>query len=99
VMSILPNRLKRKFCISILKNTGSEPLINNPLIGQVAEIVKERTNDLLMEIEENRRAQEELKKSYEELEISKMATLELLKNLKAEMEQRWLVQQELIIEY
>ena len=64
---------------------------------RLEEVVKERTTDLLIELEERKRAQKELKKSYEDLEMSKLATLNLLEDLKLEMKQRHLIQQELII--
>ncbi len=63
---------------------------------RLEEVVKERTNDLLRELDERKRAEKDLKKSYEDLELSKIATLNLLEDLKMEMEQRHIIQNELI---
>jgi signal transduction histidine kinase len=64
---------------------------------RLEEVVKERTIDLLKELEERKRTEAELKKSYEELDLSKRATLNLLEDLKLEMDQRHRVQSELIL--
>lgn len=64
---------------------------------RLEEVVKERTIDLLKELEERKRTEAELKKSYEELDLSKRATLNLLEDLKIEMDQRHQVQSELIL--
>lgn len=63
---------------------------------RLEEVVKERTNDLLQELEERKRAEKELTKSYKDLELSRRATLNLLDDLTVEMEQKHIVQKELI---
>jgi PAS domain S-box-containing protein len=50
--------------------------------------VEERTNALQLQLEELKRTDLELKKSYEDLETTKRATLNLMEDLKAEVDQR-----------
>jgi len=63
---------------------------------RLEEVVKERTLDLLKELEDRKRAEADLKKSFAELEKSKTAMLEVLENLKSEISQRQEIQKELI---
>lgn len=64
---------------------------------RLEQVVKERTNDLLQQLEERQRAEKELKRSFADLELSKLATLNLLDDLKAEMDQRHQAEKELIL--
>jgi PAS domain S-box-containing protein len=50
--------------------------------------VAERTHALQIQLEEMKRTDQELKKSYTELETTKMATLNLMEDLKSEVDQR-----------
>jgi PAS domain S-box-containing protein len=50
--------------------------------------VAERTRLLQEQLEELKRAEQKLKKSYSELETTKLATLNLMEDLRAEVEQR-----------
>jgi two-component system, sensor histidine kinase and response regulator len=63
---------------------------------RLEEVVKERTLDLLKELEDRKRAEADLKKSFADLEKSKIAMLGVLEDLKSEISQRQEIQKELI---
>jgi signal transduction histidine kinase/CheY-like chemotaxis protein len=55
---------------------------------RLEELVKERTEDLQNQLEEKRETELRLQRSFYELENSKLATLNLLEDIKSEMDQR-----------
>jgi light-regulated signal transduction histidine kinase (bacteriophytochrome) len=57
--------------------------------------LEERTQELQKELEEKGIAEKKLQKSHKQLETSKLATLSLLEDIKAEMEQRRKVEDEI----
>lgn len=56
--------------------------------------LEERTKDLQKELEERRIAEIKLKESHKQLDISRLATLDLLEDIKLEMEKRKKVEKE-----
>jgi PAS domain S-box-containing protein len=61
---------------------------------QAEEELKERSRDLQNELENKTKAEKELQRSLNQLDISRLATLNLLENIKIEMEQRKKVEEE-----
>jgi signal transduction histidine kinase len=61
---------------------------------QAEEELKERSKDLQNELENKTKAEKELQKSLDQLDISRLATLNLLEDIKVEMEQRKKVEKE-----
>ncbi len=61
---------------------------------QAEEELKERSRDLQNELENKTKAEKELQKSLNQLDISRLATLNLLEDIKVEMEQRKKVEEE-----
>ena len=61
---------------------------------QAEEELKERSGDLQNELENKTKAEKELQKSLNQLDISRLATLNLLEDIKIEMEQRKKVEEE-----
>ncbi len=63
---------------------------------RLEEVVRERTDELLRELEDKKNTEEQLKKSFSELEEGRKATLSLLEDLKIEIEERQKIQNELV---
>jgi len=61
---------------------------------QAEEELKERSRELQNELENKTKAEKELQKSLDQLDISRLATLNLLEDIKVEMEQRKKVEEE-----
>jgi signal transduction histidine kinase/CheY-like chemotaxis protein len=72
---------------AMLRIKQSETIIRQEN-ARLEELVEERTKDLLDQLEEKKLTEIALQKSYEELEISKLATMNLLEDVKTEMEYR-----------
>jgi two-component system, sensor histidine kinase and response regulator len=73
--------------LSMIRIKESETKIRNENV-RLEKLVAERTADLQNQLEEKRKTEISLQKSFEELEISKQATLKLLEEIKVEIEQR-----------
>ena len=58
-------------------------------------IIEARTRDLRSQLEEKKQTELALQKSYEELKISKLASMNLLEDIKMEIEQRRLAEKEI----
>ena len=73
--------------LSMIRIKESETKIRNENV-RLEKLVAERTADLQNQLEEKRKTEISLQKSFEELEISKQETLKLLEEIKVEIEQR-----------
>jgi PAS domain S-box-containing protein len=82
--------------IGLVRGTGQSIVsildITNRIMAEQA--LEERTKDLQKELEERKIAEKKLKESHKQLECSKLATINLLEDIKLEMDQRKKVEEE-----
>ena len=82
--------------IGLVRGTGQSIVsildITDRIMAEQA--LEERTKDLQKELEERKIAEKKLKESHKQLDISRLATLDLLEDIKLEMDQRKKVEEE-----
>jgi signal transduction histidine kinase len=80
---------------SMLRIKKSEDKIRHEK-DELEEVVQKRTSDLINQLEEKVKAEIKLKESYKELEKNKLVMLNLMEDLKSEIEQRKHIEEKLV---
>lgn len=80
---------------AMLRLRHSELNVRNENI-RLEQLVFERTKDLQKKLDDQKNIEFKLQKSYKQLEISKLATFNLLEDIKVEIEQRKRVEEEIL---